>query len=358
MMKNSETPPEERTWKENVVIFTGTLKEAILKRMTSPRPRGPLPYAVIVFVVLVGLLALFYRDVLTEPFRKSLATVNGEKITQREFKKVFSRHMEIIGQSSAFDKDEIEGLKREILDDLIARRIMLQQARKLNVSVSDREFAGRIEEIKKDYDSGESFYGAFRDGKVDYATWAEELKKRLILEKLIQSEVNARVEVSIDEARRYYLANRQRYVAEERVHLAQIIVTEEDAGEKALERLKAGEDFNKVARDVSTGPEREHGGDLGYFSRGMLPETIEKAVFSLPVGQLSKLIKSPYGYHIFRVLKKDRKGKGSFEDMQDRVTADLRKEKEEDAFADWLDALRASSVVEIDQVVFRQVSLE
>ncbi len=358
MMKNPEKPSEERAWKENVIILTGTIKEAILKRLTTPRPKGPLLYAVIVFVALVGLLTLFYRDVLTEPFRKSLATVNGQKITQREFKKVFSRHMEIIGQSSAFDEDELEGLKREILDDLIARRIMLQQARKLDISVSDRELAGRIKEIMKDYDSGESFYEAFRDGKVDYASWAEELKKRLILEKLIQTEVNDHVEVSVDEARRYYAANRRRYVAEERVHLAQIILTEEEAGEKTAARLKAGEDFDKVAREVSIGPEREHGGDLGFFSRGMLPEAIEKVVFPLPVGQPSKLIKSPYGYHIFRVLKKDRKGTGRFEDLQDRVEADLKKEKEEDAFMDWLDALRAASVVEIDEDTLRQVSLE
>ena len=358
MTKNPETPPEERAWKENFLLFAGTVKEAITKRLTAPRPKGPLPYAVIVFVVLVGLLVIFYGDVLTEPFRKSLATVNGQKITQREFKKAFSRYMEIIGQSSTFEEDELEGLKREILDDLIARRIMLQQARKLNISVSDSELAGRIEEIKKDYDSGESFYGAFRDGKVDYASWAEELKKQLTLEKLIQAEVNDRVEVSVDEARRYYAANRRRYVAEERVHLAQIILAEEEAGEKAAARLKAGEDFDKVAREVSIGPEREHGGDLGYFSRGMLPEAIEKVVFSLPIGQPSKLIQSPYGYHIFRVLKKERKGAGSFEDLQARLKADLRKEKEEEAFMDWLDALKASSVVEIDEDTLRQIKLE
>jgi len=358
MMNHPETPPEERAWKENVYMFAGTLKEAILKKLTAPRPKGPLPYAIIVFVVLAGLLILFYGDVLTEPFRRSLATVNGQKIAQREFKKAFSRHMEIIGQSANFDEEELEGLKKEILDDLIVRRIKLQQSRKLNITVSDRELAGRIEEIKKDYASGEGFYGAFRDGKVDYAFWAEELKKRLTLEKLIQAEVNDRVVVSIDEARRYYVANRRRYVAEERVHLSQIILTEEEAGEKAAARLKAGEDFDKVAREVSIGPEREHGGDLGYFSRGMLPEAIEKVVFSLPIGQPSKLIQSPYGYHIFRVSKKERKGAGRFEDLLERVKTDLRKEKEEEAFMDWLEALKTASVVEIDGDALREIKLE
>jgi parvulin-like peptidyl-prolyl isomerase len=358
MMKTPETPAGATTWKEDVLALFGTLKDALIRKITAPRPRGPLLYALIVFAVLVGLIAFFYRDVLSEPFRKGLATVNGEKITQREFKRVFSRHMEIFGQGSAFDENEIEGLKHEILDDLIARRIMLQQARKLQITVSDRELAGRIEEIKKDYESGESFYGAFRDGKVDYTTWAEELKKRLILEKLIQSEVNARVGVSVDEARRYYAANRRGYVADEGVHLAQIIVTEEADGEKALQRLKNGEDFDKVARDVSSGPERERGGDIGYFGRGMLPEAIEKEVFALPAGRTSTLIKSPYGYHIFKVLKRERKGAGRFEDVRERVMQDLRKEKEETAFLDWLETLRASSVVEIDEEALRQIKLE
>ncbi|HOD36012.1 MAG TPA: SurA N-terminal domain-containing protein [Syntrophales bacterium] len=358
MTKNPETPTEERPWKENVITFAGILKEAVLKKLTAPRPKGPLPYAVAVFVVLAGLVCLFYGDVLTEPFRKSLATVNGQKITQRAFTKAFSRHMEVIGRSSNFDEDELEGLKREILDDLITRRIMLQQARKLNITVSDRELADRIEEIKKDYASSEGFYGAFRDGKVDYASWAEELKKRLILEKLIQAEVNDRVVVSVDEARGYYAANRRRYVSEERIRLAQIILAEEAEGEKAALRLKAGEDFDKVAREVSIGPEREHGGDLGYFTRGMLPEAIEKAVFSLPVGQPSKLTQSPYGFHIFRVSKKERKGAGRFEDLEDRVKADLKKEKEEEAFMAWVETLKAASVIEIDGDTLRQIRLE
>ncbi len=358
MTNNPEKPPEERPWKENVFTFARTLKEVVLKKLTAPRPKGPLPYAVIVFVVLAGLLYLFYGDVLTEPFRKSIATVNGQKITQREFTKTFSRHMEIIGQGANFDEDELEGLKREILDDLITRRIMLQQARKLDITVSDRELADRIEEIKKDYASGEVFYGAFRDGKVDYTSWAEELKKRLTLEKLIQAEVNDRVVVSIDEARRYYAANRRRYVSEDRIRLAQIILAEEAEGEKAASRLKAGEDFDKVARELSIGPEREHGGDLGYFTRGMLPEAIEKVVFSLPVGQPSKLTQSPYGFHIFRVSKKERKGTGRFEDLQDRVKADLKKEKEEETFMGWVEALKAASVIEIDGDTLRQIRLE
>lgn len=358
MTRDVETTPEERSWKDNLLTGIGTLREALVKRITAPRPRGPLIPALVVFALLMGLLAFFYQDVLSEPFQKGVAVVNGEKITLREFKRAFGRHMEIVGRSSAFDEDEIEGLKREILDDLIARRIMLQQAKKLNITVTDRELAGRIEEIKKDYESGESFYGAFREGKVDYATWANELKKRLILEKLIQSEVNARVEVSVDEARRYYAANRRGYVEEERVHLAQIIVTDEEAGEKALQRLKDGEDFDKVARDVSTGPERDRGGDIGYFSRGMLPETIEKEVFALPAGRTSPLIKSPYGYHIFKVLKRERPGARRFEDVRERVMEDLRKEKEETAFLDWLEKLKAQSVIEIDEDALRQIRLE
>jgi len=358
MTKTPETPAGAKTWKEEVFALFGTLRDALIRKITAPRPRGPLPYALVVFAVFVGLLAFFYRDVLSEPFRKGVATVNGEKITQREFERVFSRHMETFGQGSAFDEDEIEGLKHEILDDLIARRIMLQQARKLHITVSDRELAGRIEEIKKDYESGESFYGAFREGKMDYTTWAEELKKRLILEKLIQSEVNARVEVSDDEARRYHAANRRGYVTDEGVHLAQIIVTEGAEREKALERLKNGEDFDKVARDVSSGPERERGGDIGYFSRGMLPEVVEKEVFALPVGRTSRVIKSPYGYHIFKVLKRERKGTGRFEDVRERVIQDLREEKEETAFLDWLETLRASSVVEIDEEAMGRIRLE
>ena len=95
----------------------------------------------------------------------------------------------------------------------------------------------------------------------------------------------AKISVTDAEAEAYFKANRTRYTAGRRVHAAQIVVREREQAEAILKRLKMGEDFDKVAREASIGPEAARGGDLGFFERGVMPEEIDRIVFSLPVGQ-------------------------------------------------------------------------
>jgi peptidyl-prolyl cis-trans isomerase C len=113
--------------------------------------------------------------------------------------------------------------------------------------------------------------------------------------------------------------------------------------------LKAGEDFDKVAREVSTGPEAGRGGDLGYFERDVMPEAIERVVFSLPVGKVSNVVQSPYGFHIFKVLGKEEGGSQNFAQAKERVIADLRRRKEAEAFDRWTETLRTKAQILVNR---------
>ena len=106
---------------------------------------------------------------------------------------------------------------------------------------------------------------------------------------------------------------------------AQIVVRDRDLVAGILKRLKAGEDFDKVAREVSIGPEAARGGDLGFFERGMMPEAIDRVVFSLPVGKISGVVQSPYGFHIFKVLDRQEGGGRKFAEVKEQ--GDRRSEK-------------------------------
>lgn len=80
----------------------------------------------------------------------------------------------------------------------------------------------------------------------------------------------------------------------------QIVVKELSTAEKALKRVKSGEDFGAVAKELSIGPAAKKGGDLGYFSKGDFQPEIEKVILSLQPGQISGIVKSAAGYHIFK----------------------------------------------------------
>jgi len=88
-----------------------------------------------------------------------------------------------------------------------------------------------------------------------------------------------------------------------KVHCAHILVKTEKEANAILERLKIGEKFAKVAKEVSLCSSGKSGGDLGTFSRGKMVKEFEKAAFALQKGQISPIVKTKFGYHIIRRLE-------------------------------------------------------
>jgi peptidyl-prolyl cis-trans isomerase C len=291
------------------------------------------------------------------PSEDAIATVNGAEIKVKDLTVKLRNALNLLGSTSGLKEEDIVNVKREALDDLIDEKVMLIRAEKLGLKVTDDELKKRVEEIKKDYTS-ESFAQVFGGEKVDYKIWSEELRKRLLLEKLLDREVNSKITVTDDEAMAYYQANRSRYYSEETVHVAQIVVPSQEKADAVLKRLQAGEDFGKAAREVSTGPEAAKGGDLGVFTRGVMPEAFDRIVFSLAEGKTSKVVKSPYGFHIFKVLKKEKGRWIEFADVKEKIKVDLKKVREEQEFRKWLDALKSEAKIRINEERLKQVSIE
>jgi len=282
------------------------------------------------------------------PPEAPVATVNGEKIGAEEFKGKLMEELALAKGETPLKEEQTAKLKEEVLSQLIEEKVMLQRARELALAVSDAEIEARIGEIKKDYNNG-SFSSLFSNGGISYAAWRQALQKRMLLEKVIVHDVNEKIQVTDEEAELYFKANRKAYLSQRQVHAAQIVVRDEVRAGEILKRLKAGEDFAKVAREVSIGPEAERGGDLGFFERGMMPEAIDRVVFSLPVGKMSDVVKSPYGFHIIKVLDRQQRGSRTFTDAKEKVSADLRKLKEAQAYDRWIEGLKARAVIQINR---------
>jgi len=88
-----------------------------------------------------------------------------------------------------------------------------------------------------------------------------------------------------------------------KVHCAHILVKTEKEVNQVLERIKKGEKFLAIAKDVSLCPSKKRGGDLGTFSRGQMVKEFEKAAFALDKGQISGIVKTQFGYHIIKRLE-------------------------------------------------------
>lgn len=301
----------------------------------------------LLLIVMLSFLAACGGEKPSQPPAPAVATVNGQSIDLREFEKALGEETALAKREIPLKTEETESLKEEVLDNLIRERIMIQRARDLYLSIGEAELAARMEEIRKDYNG--QFDKLFGEGGISLPEWKEALRKRMLLEKLIARDVNAKIQVAEEEAERYYIANRRAYATDRRVRVAQIVLPDGDRAEGILKRLKAGEDFDKVAREVSIGPEAARGGDLGFFERGVMPEAIDRMVFSLPVGKVSRVARSPYGFHIFKVLGQAAAGGRKFADVREKVIADLRKQKEAEAYKIWIEGLKAKAAIRINR---------
>lgn len=88
-----------------------------------------------------------------------------------------------------------------------------------------------------------------------------------------------------------------------KIHCAHVLVKTEKEVNAVLERIKKGEKFSAIAKDVSMCPSKKRGGDLGTFGRGQMVKEFEKAAFALDKGQISGIVKTQFGYHIIKRLE-------------------------------------------------------
>jgi parvulin-like peptidyl-prolyl isomerase len=302
---------------------------------------------ILLLIVMLSFIASCRGEKPSQPTQAAVAIVNGQSIEPQEFEKALREETALAKREMPLKTEETESLKEEVLDNLIREMIMIQRARDLYLSISEAELSARIEEIRKDYN--DQFDKLFGEGGISLPEWKKALRNRMLLEKLIARDVNAKVQVVDEEAERYYNDRRKAYATDRRVRVAQIVLPDRDRAEGILKRLNAGEDFGKVAREVSIGPEATRGGDLGFFERGVMPEAIDRMVFSLPVGKVSRVAQSPYGFHIFKVLGQAEAGGRKFADVREKVIADLRKQKEAEAYQIWIEGLKAKATIRINR---------
>jgi parvulin-like peptidyl-prolyl isomerase len=275
--------------------------------------------------------------------RPCVATVNGAKIYLEDYQLRLNQKMAMLPKDILDQPGYIKRFEEEVLDGMITEKIMYLRAKELNISISAAELEDKINEIKKDY--GKDFSNLLAQENVKYEQWKEDFKKEMLLQKLIAIDVNANIKVSEDEAEDYYNEHLSNYKTEPRVRVAQIVVRDLAMAEKIEARLKAGEDFAKVAARVSIGPEANRGGDLGFITKLIMPEPLDKTIFNLPVNKISPIVQSSYGFHIFKVMEIQPARIGNFTDIKKEVIADIQSQKENAAFVNWLEALKIKAVI-------------
>ena len=274
-----------------------------------------------------------------------IARIGREEITIDEFNREFKEL--VIDPKKEGSPLELRELKEAYLDQMIERKILSQEARRLGIQVSAEELSQAILEIKKDY-PGEGFGEKLGLKGMSLEEWKVRLEEKLLAEKMVRSDRQYQGKIEEKSAREFYEANRSLFQLPRRVRARQIVVSDGNEALQIQKRLKKGESFEKLAKEKSLGLEKALGGDLGYFSEGERPAEFDH-VFSMEAGAISEVIKSPYGYHLFKLEEKVEPREISFEEAKKSILERLARERGEEEYQRWLKDLREKAKVKINR---------
>ncbi|MEQ1918746.1 MAG: peptidylprolyl isomerase [Elusimicrobiota bacterium] len=307
----------------------------------------------------------------------TVAVVNGTPILLSEYQKEANTALEYWSKTNPAamaDPANLRKLKESTLEQLIDRELLIQEGTKLKLKVREREIDNAVDEIKARFKKDEHgnavsegeaeamFAQQLKGEGLDFGKFRERLSHQIMARKVIDEGVKAKMVPPTEEEARAYFSKVQTYIdskstgapkgmdeeegmalrevagqvkalTSERVRVQRIAIrlspgasdNEKKRAQKTAEALKkridSGEDFGKIAKEESEDPESAaRGGDLGYVVRGVAPPELEKAVFTLGVGDTSGVIYLESGYNIIRVTEKRAAEKAEFEKFKDEIT--------------------------------------
>jgi foldase protein PrsA len=241
-----------------------------------------------------------------------IATVNGVPVTKDE---LYNRMLQFYPAQA-----------QNALDNIVNDILISNEAAKKKVAVTDKDITKKAGQL--------GMTGALTPSA------RNAIKMSLLADKLITEEYN--IMVTADDIKKFYDDKKDSLGEPEQFHLRQIfVVSEKDANDIML-ALNAGADFPKMAAAKSLDTSsKEKGGDIGFFTKGMLVPEIEKIVLNLKPGDFSQPVKTDTGYHIIKFEGKKPAKAAKFDaDMKKRLEISIMNSKIQEKLPGWLDGLR------------------
>jgi parvulin-like peptidyl-prolyl isomerase len=273
--------------------------------------------------------------------------VDNQVVTLAEFNEYFEQTS--LGYDSEDDRDSnaVREARSSFLLQLVEEMIIIKRAEELHLSISPEELEEAVREIQKDYPE-EDFQDMFLKKAISFEAWKERLGKRLLVEKVMRKELLKEDSITIEEMRDCYSRHREEWNRGEEIRARHILLSTEDEAKRVLRSLQNGEDFATLARRHSIAPEAQFDGDLGYVVRGELPSSLEAPLFELEQGQVSSVVKTPYGFHIFKVVERRKTPVPNIDESVERIKQEILKERLEAAYGPWLAELRSRYDIEVN----------
>lgn len=311
---------------------------------------------ILLYIVAFVVMSLTNNTAYAVVVDRVIVVVNDEVVTQREFDKTYYPIKE--QHESRFKGEELERrlkeVKEAVLEQLINSKLVVSLAKKKKIEIDENELRNRIDKIKEYYGSQEAFLQALNAKGTNLTEFEQEIREQMLAQKLVDQEVASKIVVTPAEVRDLYKKNKEKFVAPNRVKVRSIMIrkTDDETLDQAHKRieeivadLKKGKDFAALAAKRSEGPYRDNGGDMGYIVPGQMLEEIDKVIFSLKKQELSDIVQTHVGFHVFLVEDIEKSRLLEINEVSDFLRQQLYMKRFEENMINWLEAKRKNAYI-------------
>ena len=236
-----------------------------------------------------------------------VAEIGSEKITLSQFQTELDKLPPNLKQMASDKK-----MQKEFLEQLATSRLLYQEGVKQGLTKDPAVMS-----------------------QIDEAT------RKIVLSALLQREIENRIKApSPEEVNQYYLTHADEFQQEKQVRARHILVKDEKEAAKLVAELQKGADFAALARDNSSCPSADQGGDLGFFTRNRMVKEFADAAFALKKDEICTPVKTKFGYHIIQVVEIKEKSTRPLDEVRTTIENKITQEKKSQVFKEYIDGLK------------------
>ncbi|MGA9303962.1 MAG: peptidylprolyl isomerase [Candidatus Sulfotelmatobacter sp.] len=317
--------------------------------------------------------------------------VNGQIITRSEYQRSKDQLRDDVKQQDPANADKLYAEReKDVLRDLVDQQLLLEKGKDLGIT-GDTELIKRLDSMRKDMklETMEELEKAATAQGISYEDFKQNLRNQIITQKVIGEEVGSHLSISKEEEQQFYDEHKSELEQPESIKLSEILIApqkpaadksaagnaapsagdeakaQDAAGDSAkqaaetaalsaaeakandvLKQIRAGANFDDMAKKFSDGPSAAQGGDLGAFKRGTLAKELEDRTFAMKSGDVTDVIRTKQGYVILKVTNHQMAGIPSMKDVEPKLQDALYMQKLQPALRAYLTKLREDAYID------------
>ena len=295
-----------------------------------------------------------------QPLDQTVAIVNDDVISKTELTKALSNAKMMIAQEHA-GPTSANVLKKQVLDQLINKKIQLQIAKQAGVQVSNAEVEKAISRIaEQNHMSASDLYARINQDGMNTEEYRSEIRDQMTMQRLQQQEVASKMTITPQEVNNFMHSRAWQTNASKEYHLQDLLIPLNDSpstedvqkakahADELMAQIKQGKNFEQITLAESQSNQPLQGGDLGWRQLPEIPSAFADQVVHMKTSNVAGPIQTPNGFHIIRLVESRALDAKQMATSRKVIENQLLQQKFEQAVHNWVSKLRSQAFVVVN----------